>query len=155
MTPDEITRLRTLCTAATPGPWRAEKYSDHSHGAQICTPNGEYVAHFEGSAICISSNPKHCWERTKWKATCDAKFVAAARTAIPALLDEIERLRAAPKDAPITFQDGGMSLRDYFAGQALAGMLANSTNHANGEQFAAMSYGVADAMLKARGLNNE
>jgi hypothetical protein len=49
-------------------------------------------------------------------------------------------------------QDSGMSLRDWFAGQALAGLLAGrgstgdkAPNWANG------SYAIADAMLKARG----
>ena len=53
----------------------------------------------------------------------------------------------------------GMSLRDYFAGQALAGLLAN---HAIIEQYkvfdaalvtktvASGAYDIADAMLKAR-----
>jgi hypothetical protein len=45
----------------------------------------------------------------------------------------------------------GMSLRDYFAGQALMGSLAcpNSVvNTVNG--FASVSYMLADAMIKAR-----
>lgn len=45
----------------------------------------------------------------------------------------------------------GMSLRDWFAGQALVGMCACSevilkTN----DDYAAMAYKLADAMLKAR-----
>ena len=43
----------------------------------------------------------------------------------------------------------GMSLRDYFAGQALVGLLA----HQSGEdphKSPAMAYALADAMLKAR-----
>lgn len=50
---------------------------------------------------------------------------------------------------------GGMSLRDYFAGQALAGMLAKATegtfSNAKGVALAAAyAYEYADAMLKAR-----
>ncbi len=55
----------------------------------------------------------------------------------------------------------GMSLRDYFAGQALAGMMAMPSDpcsgnfHNNcGEPFigaAEYAYRMADAMLKARG----
>lgn len=50
---------------------------------------------------------------------------------------------------------GGMSLRDWFAGQALAGMLADpNVRHADLDALAAAvareSYGFADAMLKAR-----
>ena len=43
--------------------------------------------------------------------------------------------------------DEGMSLRDWFAGQALAGMLANPDNHVT----AATAYDFADAMLAERG----
>lgn len=50
---------------------------------------------------------------------------------------------------------GGMSLRDYFAGQALAGMLAKGTDgqfsKPEGVARAALwSYEYADAMLKER-----
>ena len=41
----------------------------------------------------------------------------------------------------------GMTLRDYFAGQALAGL---STRHGGGEVLAQASYQIADAMLKER-----
>ena len=45
----------------------------------------------------------------------------------------------------------GMSLRDYFAGQALAGLCANSelTSHFDSPK-ACWAYKLADAMLKAR-----
>ena len=52
--------------------------------------------------------------------------------------------------------DCGMSLRDYFAGQALTGILAYpSTEHETAEDFdpavvAGRSYAFADAMLKER-----
>lgn len=52
----------------------------------------------------------------------------------------------------------GMSLRDWFAGQALAGLLAGGLGDTiphddvtAGQQAADFSYGYADAMLKARG----
>jgi hypothetical protein len=51
----------------------------------------------------------------------------------------------------------GMTLRDWFAGQALAGMMANETtpfssDHAECEpsQIAAAVYEIADAMLQQR-----
>lgn len=55
--------------------------------------------------------------------------------------------RSAPKDGL-----GGMSLRDYFAGQALTGILAWSTGtRCNSPQWAAcMSYQLADAMIEER-----
>jgi hypothetical protein len=49
----------------------------------------------------------------------------------------------------------GMSLRDYFAGQALAGMLGDSNRDsmyidATYDDYAKDAYGFADAMIKAR-----
>jgi len=46
--------------------------------------------------------------------------------------------------------EGGMSLRDYFAGQALVGFLLVSDCRDNPAKAAAWSYEQADAMLKAR-----
>jgi len=50
------------------------------------------------------------------------------------------------------FEDG-MTLRDYFAGQALTGLLAGrQPNNAYPlEYLAETSYATADAMIKARG----
>lgn len=45
--------------------------------------------------------------------------------------------------------DPGMSLRDWFAGQAISGLLA-STDNCTAGVFAAKAYFVADAMLVAR-----
>jgi hypothetical protein len=46
---------------------------------------------------------------------------------------------------------GGMTLRDYFAGKALQGMIASCTQQNWQEEYAAKaSYQLADAMLKAR-----
>ena len=44
----------------------------------------------------------------------------------------------------------GMSLRDWFAGQALAGMLASEESSGTWEDFARSAYRLADAMLKER-----
>lgn len=50
---------------------------------------------------------------------------------------------------------GSLKLRDYFAGQALAGFLSKSefTNESD-EKFAAWCYSIADAMLAARTKEN-
>lgn len=54
--------------------------------------------------------------------------------------------------------DRGMTLRDYFAGQALTGHMSTSyhlfSNHKNAYVVAELCYSYADAMLKAR-LNEE
>ena len=51
---------------------------------------------------------------------------------------------------PLDLTDPGMTLRDYFAGQALAGRLADSSTPF--DIFAARyAYRIADIMLEARG----
>lgn len=68
-------------------------------------------------------------------------------------LKDSRRLPAFPTG--IDTDQAGMTLRDYFAAQALCGLMANSgandgvaQNGLNGVAFAC--YGLADAMLKAR-----
>ncbi len=45
--------------------------------------------------------------------------------------------------------DSGMTLRDYFAGQALLALIS-SENDTDMGKFARVSYGFADAMLEMR-----
>lgn len=62
-----------------------------------------------------------------------------------------------PDGAGYPFPDGGMSLRDYFAGQAMVGLLAGKAMP-EGVSWALTvanwSYEQADAMLKARETKN-
>jgi hypothetical protein len=44
----------------------------------------------------------------------------------------------------------GMTLRDWFAGQALSGLLADHTRDDYPDQFAKLAYNFADAMLAER-----
>lgn len=46
----------------------------------------------------------------------------------------------------------GMSLRDYFAGQALAGLLANDAQGGSWDMDAENAYRAADAMMWARSI---
>ena len=46
--------------------------------------------------------------------------------------------------------DKGMSLRDYFAGQAIRALLADPSHDEGIEWLAEYAYAWADAMLKAR-----
>lgn len=50
-------------------------------------------------------------------------------------------------------ETNGMSLRDYFAGQALNGILAHTRDHTAGNQVTRVhkAYQYADEMLKQRG----
>ncbi len=55
-------------------------------------------------------------------------------------------------DRVVAAHHPGMSLRDYFAGQALTGLLVQPAEAEFGTaHFAAASYAMADAMLAARG----
>lgn len=48
-------------------------------------------------------------------------------------------------------EDRGMSLRDYFAGQALAGIISSQLkDNVTAQMIAIACYDQADAMLKAR-----
>lgn len=55
---------------------------------------------------------------------------------------------------PLEHRAIGMTLRDYFAGQALAGLLASNARYGgktdNREALAADAYASADAMIAAR-----
>ena len=51
------------------------------------------------------------------------------------------------KAFPDEFANEGMELRDWFAGQALSGLMVNM-NHLIPERIAERVYAVADAMLK-------
>ena len=54
---------------------------------------------------------------------------------------------------PSSITEAGMSLRDYFAAQAITGLLTNEyTYHRGDENLAEKAYKVADAMLKQREL---
>jgi hypothetical protein len=58
----------------------------------------------------------------------------------------------------VIFPEYGMSLRDYFAGQALAGWLASWPSDSDGETIktagvAALSYEIADSMIAEKGDN--
>ena len=47
-------------------------------------------------------------------------------------------------------QDGGMTLRDWFAGQAICGMISSLKSGDNARVFPQIAYEVADDMIKER-----
>lgn len=80
MTPARIAELRALADAATPGPWDG---TDYSVSGQT-DGRSQFVAAV--SCEVYDSNPRYAQ---------DSAFIASARTAVPELLDEVERLRDA------------------------------------------------------------
>lgn len=53
---------------------------------------------------------------------------------------------------PFVFERGAMSLRDYFAGQALVGLVAHPhSGMEDAEKLSGWAFQIADAMLARRG----
>lgn len=77
----EIEAIKSRCNAASPGPWTSYiEGRDHSSGSSfIMTGEGES----RGEDIGLSG-----------ATPADQDFIASARQDIPALLKEIERLKA-------------------------------------------------------------
>jgi len=88
--PPDLTALRALADAATPGPWQAQEEPN-----AVLYGNGMFVFY----ARVRNSSEEYPWIEGKSSEVVikpeDAAYIAAANPeAITALLDEIERLRA-------------------------------------------------------------
>ncbi len=90
MTPAQLEELKKLCAAATPGPWRSESYG----GETGCV----------SEIYTIATGDDGDRENAMTKET--ASFIAAARTAVPELIAEVERLRGLIKQTE--FVDGNL-----------------------------------------------
>ncbi len=75
-----LDELKRLCEEATPGPWVL------TCGEWIADRGGE-----EASQIVCEQPEEHCRSRANWPH--NARFIALAREAVPALLAEIAELR--------------------------------------------------------------
>jgi DNA repair ATPase RecN len=75
LTPERIVELRKLCEAATPGPWKVFHLIKGAY--EVCRRDD-----YARGGICVPHRQDN------------AEFIAAAREALPAALDEIEQLRA-------------------------------------------------------------
>lgn len=100
MTPARLNELRALCDAATEGPWKTCGASDDrcKCGHVWSRPRDGHIA----TAMHIDQYAKDDPGRLEAEELVphdldemvgNARFIAAARTAIPELLDEIERLK--------------------------------------------------------------
>lgn len=78
-TPDQLAEWEALCEGATPGPWNADNVCDDG---SVHSPTGVV---FRPTRSASDPNDARSVE--------DAEFAAAARTAVPVLLAEVERLQ--------------------------------------------------------------
>jgi hypothetical protein len=87
--PVDVEQLRELCDKATPGPWTVVT---HDGRKNIGIDSAEVSAMDHGGVV--ANLHITAWKQEKRDARPTAAFIAAARTALPACLDEIEELRA-------------------------------------------------------------
>ena len=87
MTADEMKALRELEAKATPRPWDA--YSAPWDASAMCCPDMGGIGGPNGR-VCADKTGRYRHPMT----IENAKLAVAARNALPALLDEVERLRA-------------------------------------------------------------
>lgn len=95
---DQLARWRALVEKATPGPWQVE-WNDYPVGDIRRKPDGVTAGRedpaWEGDDYCPLRNivttdgGVYCYD----KSGANEEFIAEARTALPLLLDEIERLQ--------------------------------------------------------------
>lgn len=91
MTKDDLARLRVLCEEATPGEWVFDPPECFQGSAQIVCESGD---------VAESLYPP------------DAQFIAAAHSALPALLDELDRLRLVVDAGTATIRRLEQNVRD-------------------------------------------
>ncbi len=84
VTDEELAAWRVLCNAATPGPWTRTKPERDKDGFSM----GVGIAGTLGKQMVYASPPGGQFP------SADANFIAAARTALPCLIDELEAERA-------------------------------------------------------------
>ena len=88
MTAEHLEQWRALADAATPGPWLPSHNVDAPSDGNWEPDNPEREGRGEGPTLVGTYRDVKAW------AEADAAFIAAARDAVPALLAEVDRLRA-------------------------------------------------------------
>lgn len=92
MNQEKIKELRKLCEEATPGPWLQKDMPEGYFtciGPDFSKPHIAKVRNYVHPHGFITDGNSHA----------DADFISAARTALPMLLDEVERLQKISKAA--------------------------------------------------------
>ncbi|WP_304019994.1 hypothetical protein [Desulfovibrio piger] len=101
MTQEELEKIRKRSDAATPGPWVSE-----DGGYDVClgykpshirigwwSGDHEEDCNADNRRVCELSDGEHNNYKNKEEMQANAEFIAHAREDVPALLDEIERLK--------------------------------------------------------------
>ncbi len=112
LTPDELAAMRKRCEAATDGPWAWLSYGEKCYAYAVVTATQDERHHYEqvggllvsdgssefgmtderGREVMVDENICES-ERQEGRANC--QFIAHARTDLPRLIAEVERLRTA------------------------------------------------------------
>lgn len=95
MTEKRLIQLEALCQQATPGPWRPREYQNNA--GDIWIDCWAFANRGRGRALGGTVATVHAYGAGKRSVEANAAFIAEARTAIPELLAEVLRLRAAVK----------------------------------------------------------
>jgi len=81
---ESLNKLKAICEAATPGPWKHSKFGvnilTHDSEFSVCTQN------YTGSTFMVEEQMKIT--------EANAAFIAASRSAVPALIELVEALEA-------------------------------------------------------------
>jgi hypothetical protein len=104
MTDEDLNKLRSASDAATPGPWflayatvhDMPRTREHMRIEQTIPNDAPDEAYDILPDTDVCHVPVVAGDTPTAQGARDAEFIAAARSAVPALLDEIERLRSRP-----------------------------------------------------------
>jgi hypothetical protein len=119
ITQQRLDEIKARCEAATPGPW---KHRDPPE-VQIPDPNWERHEIVDESLKLVAQTH---YPTTEWKCARNEEmerngpFIAAARTDIPDLLAEVERLRAEAAEMQLRIQEQDAEL-DELIDEVLGG----------------------------------
>jgi hypothetical protein len=92
MSDERLAELDALAAAATPGPWEAVKGETHEDFFQVIdTPTGCEIIDTENYGCASDPSPDYVFFSPG-----NARFIAAARLAVPELVAEVRRLRGTP-----------------------------------------------------------
>ena len=90
MTPERLAGIKARCETATPGPWVHEVTSDD----QRVGPCAGHEDPWDGGGPIVRAPVVRAWRKDPGMLQ-DFAFIAHARTDVPDLVAEVERLRAA------------------------------------------------------------